>query len=175
MVAFDESELNDAKDVDTIDGDCYVEDGLVLQKLVESFRDVHDNEMLMTVQALNRAFQVRTSDLVGGDNMVGAKVTFVDTDGDLHRAIVVEPEVAGMSAAKAYDPHKDEMVDPSNYPMGTVNLVHAKEGSLGGDDSYFSRLDDLVMVTSVTPARKPDTTYCYYAGWDYHDSQMDEE
>lgn len=171
MVSFDEDELNEAQHVETIDGDYYVDDGLLLEKLTEAFRDHHNEEMFMTMQALNRAYQVRTSDLVGDGNMVGAKVTFVDGDGDLHRAIVVEPEVSGMSAGKAYDPYRDEMVDPSNYPLGTVNLVYAKEGMLGGEDSYFSSLDDLEMSTSVTPARKPDTTYCYYAGWDYHDEK----
>lgn len=171
MVAFDEDELNEAKMVESIDGDYYIDKSVALTGLAEAFSREGHPQLAQTIRAVNRVWNIRTTDIVGGNNMVGAKVTYVDGEGELHRGVVIEPEVSGMSANEAYDPNKGEMVDPSEYPMGTVNLVYGKEDEIGEDEFYFSRFDDLEVATSITPARKPDTTYCYYAGWDYYDSQ----
>lgn len=97
----------------------------------------------------------------------GSRVTFIDSDGEAHTAIVMEPEVASMSTDEAWDPYKEKMVNPQEeYPLGTVQLVYTPEYNLS-DGFNFDRISDLEVATSVTPATKPDTTYCYYAGWDY--------
>lgn len=105
----------------------------------------------------------------------GARVTFVDDDGDAHTAIVLEPEVATMAADEAYDPYRDEMVDPrEEYPLGTVQLVYPTGDQTWPEDFVFSRTKDLEVATSVTPAKEPGQTYCYFSGWDYAHSQADE-
>lgn len=97
----------------------------------------------------------------------GSRVTFIDRDGEAHTAIVMEPEVASMQSDEAWDPYREEYVDPQEaYPLGTVQLVYTPEYNLS-DGFNFDRISDLEVATSVTPARKPDTSYCYYAGWDY--------
>lgn len=157
-----------------IDGE-FVDDDAALLGLIERFDQIDKNGLADALRAVRRARRIKTSDLVGNDNMIGARVTFVDDDGDPHRAIVLEPEVAGMPASKAYDPHKDEMVDPSDYPMGTVQLIHGDGWEFGTDTGFFDRVESdtsgtgLAAATSVTPARSPDDTYCYFAGWDYFD------
>lgn len=173
MVAFDEEDLNEAQHVDSIEGDFYIDNQVILSKLAQDLDRQQHPKLAQTIRAVGRVWSIRTTDIVDGSNMVGAKVTYVDGDGELHRGVVIEPEVAGMSANEAYDPNRDEMVDPSEYPMGTVNLVYGKEDEIGEDEFYFSRFDDLEVATSITPARKPDTTYCYYAGWDYYNDQAE--
>lgn len=97
----------------------------------------------------------------------GARVTYVDGDGEAHTAIVLEPEVSAMRTSEAWDPHREEMVDPQEaYPLGTVQLVYPSDGNFS-DGYFFDRLSTLEDATSVTPANGPDDRYCYYAGWDY--------
>lgn len=147
-----------------------VDDADLLEAVVGSFEDSGYTDLADVLRVVNRVYRIKTTDLVGGDNMVGARVTFVDDDGDAHRAIVIEPHVADMPADEAYDPHKGEMVDPSNYPLGTVQLIYGEGGDFGTDDYFFSSASrDLEVATSVTPARSPDATYAYFAGWDYAD------
>jgi hypothetical protein len=94
-------------------------------------------------------------------------VTFLDKDGDPHTAIVLEPEVASLGVEEAWDPYREEYVNPQEaYPLGTVQLIYPEEGQFT-QDYFFDRLSGLECATSVTPARKPDQSYCYYAGWDY--------
>lgn len=98
----------------------------------------------------------------------GSRVTFVDDDGEAHTAIVLEPEVASMPAGEAYDPYRDEMVDPrESYPLGTVQLIYPSGDEIWPDDFVFSRTDDIEPATSVEPASGPDGTHVYYPGWEY--------
>ena len=152
-----------------------IPDGVLLERLIHSFDDKGYDEMRRTIQAVNRAYRVQSTDIVGDDRMLGARVSFVDMDGDAHRAIVMEPHVEELGTTEAYDPRRDEMVDPSTYPMGTVQLIHAEDGEFGDDDFFFDRPDDLAIKTSVTPAKGPDARYAYFAGWDLADEQRDEE
>lgn len=166
--------------VDFKDYEYRADDGAILEALIKSFEDSSYDDLADVLRVVNRAFRIKTTDLVGNDNMIGARVTFVDTDGDAHRAIVIEPEVASMGANEAYDPNRDEMVDPSNYPLGTVQLIYGHGGDFGTDDYFFDRLTSdtdgrgLEVATSVTPARSPDDTYAYFAGWDYADERRDD-
>lgn len=146
----------------------------LLQSLIESFEYSTKTEAYADVlRHVKRAYRIRTTDLVGNDRMVGARVTFVDDDADPHRGIVIEPEVGSMSSNEAYDPRKDEMVDPSDYPLGTVQLIYGAGGEFGCDGYFFDRTAKLNVATSVQPATSPDDTYCYFAGWDYFDSVKD--
>lgn len=148
------------------DSKVLVSNEVLLEELIDGFEDKNYDDFAETLRAVNRAYLIKTTDLVDNNNMVGARVTFVDKDGDAHRAIVIEPSVADMSVDEAWDPHRQEMVDPSTYPLGTVQLIYGSDGELGTDDYFFSRTDDLEVATSVIPAREPDSTYCYYVGWD---------
>jgi len=173
MPSLDDEDLNEA--FDDLDFDYTVDEDVLLQALIDAFGKTGKSNFADVLRVVKRAHRISTSDLVGSDNMVGARVTYVDGDGEPHRAIVLEPEVSGMNADEAYDPNRDEFVDPSDYPMGTCQLVHGDGWEFGTDDGFFDRLESdrdgrgLSIATSVTPARKPDTTYCYYAGWDYVD------
>jgi len=159
-----------------LNGD-YVDDDEALLSLIESLEKTHPG-LADAVRAVRRARRIKTSELVGGDNMIGARVTFVDNDGDPHRGVVIEPEVSSMPGGEAYDPNRDEFVDPSDYPMGTVQLVRG-DGWEFGIDGFFDRIKSekdgrgLRAETSVTPAREPDSAYCYFAGWDYFDEHAD--
>lgn len=160
-----------------------IDDDVLLEALIENFnKSWTDNMVTDVLRGIRRANSIRTTDLVGSDNMIGARVSYVDSDGDAHRAIVLEPEVAGFGQ-ECYDPQRDEMVDPSTYPIGTCQLIYAdsENGDFGVGDYLFDRLESdhpnrgLKVATSVTPAAKPNSTYCYYAGWDYVDSQRESE
>jgi len=168
----EDDKLVDAKltagDQDIILG---TKEGLAIRFPETDVRSMGRNARGVKGISLNKDDQVVAMDIVDDNNMVGAKVTYVDDDGELHRGIVIEPHVSEMGADEAYDPHKDEMVDPSEYPMGTVNIIYGKDEEIGDDDSYFYKFDDMELVTSVYPARKPDVNFCYYAGWDYYNSQ----
>lgn len=150
-----------------------------LEALIEHFESTGRPAFAQSCRAIRRAFRITTTDLVGNDNMIGARVTFVDTDGDPHRAIVLEPEVSSIGG-KAYDPYKDEIVDPSEYPLGTVQLIRGDGWEFGTDTGFFDRVESqsqgrgLRAETSVTPATSPDDTYCYFAGWDYFDDVFEE-
>lgn len=150
-----------------------------LEALIDHFDATDRPAFAESCRAIRRAFRIQTTDLVGADNMIGARVTFVDTDGEPHRAIVLEPEVSGLHTP-AYDPHRDEMVDPSEYPMGTVQLIRGDGWEFGTDDGFFDRVESdhpgrgLRAETSVTPATSPDDTYCYFAGWEYVDQYREE-
>jgi hypothetical protein len=97
----------------------------------------------------------------------GSRVTFIDADGEAHTALVMEPDVASMSADEAWDPYHEEYVNPQTaYPLGTVQLVYTPDYNLS-DGFNFDRLSGLEAATSVTPATNPDQTYCYYSGWSY--------
>lgn len=173
MPSLDEADLNEAHEKS--DFDYTVDEDVLLQAVIDAFDTVGRENFADVLRVVKRAYRITTSDLVGSDNMVGARVTYVDGDGDPHRAIVLEPEVSGMNADEAFDPNKGEMVDPSDYPMGTCQLVYGDGWELGTDEGFFDRLESdrdgrgLAIATSITPARSPDATYCYYAGWNYVD------
>lgn len=181
-MAIDEDELNDARDIDTIDGDYYLDEDVHLRELIQSFEKTHHGEAFVEIlQAVRRAHRVKTTDLVDNKEMMGARVTFIDGDGEPHKALVMEPHISeslsGMD--EAYDPRKGEMVDPSEYPLGTVQLVYGSGGEFGEDGYFFDRLVSdspgrgLEVATSVTPATHPRQQYAYYAGWDYYDELLD--
>lgn len=160
-------------------GDEYAHDDDVLAALIDRFDATGDDNFADALRHVRAARRIKTSELVGNDNMIGARVTFVDGDGDPHRAIVLEPEVSGIGT-EAYDPHRDEMVDPSEYPLGTVQLIRGDGWEFGDDyDGFFDRVQSehsgrgLKAETSVTPATSPDSTYCYFAGWEYFDKSYD--
>lgn len=118
------------------------------------------------VRSIQQVLAARGHTPDAGDEMYGARVTFVDDDGDAFAGFVMEPHVTELPAERAYDPNKDEYVDPGDYPMGTVQLVYFP-GGVPGDDVFFDRPDDLEVATSVTPATHPEDTYCYFPGWDH--------
>lgn len=99
----------------------------------------------------------------------GARVTFVDGDGDAHCGLIVEPDITH-AGGEAWDPRRGEMVDPREaYPHGTVQLVHGP--ALGPGDGFVDRSSDLDVATSVSPATGPDDTYCYYPGWEHAEAE----
>lgn len=100
------------------------------------------------------------------DEMYGARVTYVDDDGDAYAGFVMEPHVTEMPYEEAWDPHKEEYVDPADYPMGTVQIAYFP-GGIPGEDMFFDRVDDLEAETSLPPATHPEDTWCYFPGWDY--------
>jgi len=158
---------DDVRDFDGVDDTkVLVDDRVLLEAVIESFDSSGYSDLCDVLRVVNRVYRIKTTDLVGGDNMIGARVTFADSDGDAHRAIVLEPHVAEMGASKAYDPNRGEMVDPSTYPLGTVQLIYAP---FGEDGFFFDRPSDLEVATSVAPATSPDATYAYFAGWEYAD------
>lgn len=137
--------------------------------LTEFFED--DNRTLAFLSnAVQSASQARWQNRVSDFNdtaRYGSRVTFVDSDGEAHTALVMEPEVASMSADEAWDPYQEKYVDPKTaYPLGTVQLVYTPEFDLS-DGFNFDRISDLEVATSVAPAKEPEQTYCYYAGWEY--------
>lgn len=169
----DVNEAHPNQDVDYI-----VPEDVVLQAVIDAFDKTGRESFADVLRVVKRAYRIETSDLVGGDNMIGARVTFVDRDGEPHRALVLEPNVGNIFDDEAYDPRKGEMVDPSDYPMGTVQLVRGDGWEFGEDfDGLFDRVESdspgrgLKAETSVPPARKPDAGYCYFAGWGYHDEK----
>lgn len=98
----------------------------------------------------------------------GARVTFVDEDGEPHTALVMEPAVTMDGGSEAWDPHQEKMVDPrEEYPLGTVQLIYTPEFDLSSEEGFFDRISNLEVATSVTPARGPDDTYCYYSDWEH--------
>lgn len=101
-----------------------------------------------------------------GDEMYGARVTYVDADGEAYAGVVMEPNVTEMTYDEVYDPNKDEFVDPADYPMGTVQLLYYPDG-IPGEDVFFDRLSDLEVATSVTPATHPGDEFAYFPGWEY--------
>lgn len=119
------------------------------------------------IQSVCRARDEARGHELGDATRYGARVTFVDGEGEAHTALVLEPEVTSMTADEAWDPYRGEYVNPAEaYPLGTVQLVYTPEFDLS-DGFNFDRIGDLEVATSVTPAKEPDQTYCYYAGWDY--------
>lgn len=111
-------------------------------------------------------------DADAGENMYGSRVTYVDEDENRHTAIVLEPNVTEMPYEKAYDPNKEEYVDPEDYPWGTVQLIYPSNGKFSVHDTdddngfFFDRMGVLESATSVPPAYGPDDTMCYFPGWE---------
>ncbi len=118
------------------------------------------------VQNIQQVLSARGFKPGDGDEMYGARVTYVDDDGNAYAGIVMEPHVTEMPHEQAWDPHEEEYVDPADYPMGTVQIVYYP-GGIPGDDVFFDRLDNLEVKTSLPPATHPDDTWCYFPGWDY--------
>lgn len=134
--------------------------------LSERFQDMGDESLARLANAIQSVAQARDGDL-GDTSRYGARVTYVDGDGEAHTALVMEPEVAQMNATQAWDPHREEYVNPQEaYPYGTVQLVYTPGFGLS-DGFNFDRKDDLEVATSVSPATEPGQTLCYYSGWDY--------
>lgn len=120
-----------------------------------------------SIQAVCRARAQHRGHQLTDTTRYGARVTYVDDDGEAHTAIVMEPEVAAMTSNEAWDPYQEEYVNPQEeYPLGTVQLVYTPNYDLS-DGFNFDRIDHLEVATSVMPAQEPDSTRCYYAGWEY--------
>lgn len=120
-----------------------------------------------SIQSVCRARWQNRGSKFSGRSRYGSRVTFVDGDGDAHTALVMEPEVSSMQSDEAWDPNKGEYVNPQEeYPLGTVQLIYTPDYNLS-DGFNFDRLSDVEVATSVTPAKSPDGTYCYYPGWEY--------
>lgn len=160
-------------------GDDWHGDDETLAALINRFEEIDMKPFADAIRHVRGAYRIKTSDLVGADNMIGARVSFVDGDGVPHRAIVIEPEVSG-TTGPCYDPYRDAMVDPSDYPLGTVQLIRGDGWEFGTDEGFFDRLQSdsdgrgLVAETSVVPAKSPESTYCYFAGWEYADNHRDD-
>jgi hypothetical protein len=133
--------------------------------LTEFFEE-DDQTLARLANAIQSVCRAQASDL-DDRSRYGARVTFVDEDGEAHTAIVLEPEVASMQTDRAWDPYHGEYVNPAEaYPLGTVQLIYTPEFALS-DGFHFDRASDLAVATSVQPATSPDQTYCYYSGWSY--------
>lgn len=160
-------------------GDAWHSDDETLAALIERFDQMEMGRMADALRHVRRAYRIRTSDLVGNENMIGARVTYVDGEGEPHRGIVLEPEVSDIGG-ECWDPNKGETVDASEYPMGTVQLIRGDGWEFGSEDGFFDRLESdhpgrgIRAETSVTPATSPDDTYCYFAGWEYADRDLDQ-
>lgn len=139
------------------------------QALFEHFED-DDRTLAMLANAIQSVCRARWESRghkLNDQTRYGSRVTFVDGDGEAHTALVMEPEVASMNVDEAWDPYHEEYVNPQEaYPLGTVQLIYTTDYNLS-EGFNFDRKSDLEVATSVTPAKGPDQTYCYYAGWDY--------
>jgi hypothetical protein len=134
--------------------------------LADYFEGEGDEQVAKMLHAVAGLASARFRDFSGDEAMYGARVTYIDTDSEPHAAIVIDPGVSTAGPGPLYDPTRDELVEPGSYPMGTVNLVYLKDGEFTEENPYCSRLNDLVMETSVTPLTPDSTTHVYYAGWD---------
>lgn len=139
----------------------------VARALCEFYEEAVDEPLARLANNIASVAQARSQDL-GDTSRYGARVTFVDDDdGDPHTAIVLEPSVTSMQVDEAWDPYREEYVNPQEaYPLGTVQLIYPEEGQFT-QDYFFDRLSGLACATSVTPASTPEQTHTYYAGWDY--------
>jgi hypothetical protein len=143
------------------------EDAVVAAKMLYEYLDGNNyDRMAPIVHSISNILQSRYGDWDADEGMYGSRVTFVDTDGESHTAIVMEPNVSEMTHDRAWDPNREEYVDPEEYPWGTVQLVYTPYYDLS-DGFNFDRKDDLKVATSVTPATEPEQCYAYYPGWDY--------
>lgn len=138
----------------------------VARALGDHFEKREDRTLKRMANAIASVMEAR-DDYEGDRGRYGSRVTFIDSDGDAHTAIVMEPEVGAISEPKAWDPYREEMVDPREaYPLGTVQLIYTPGFDLS-DGFNFDRKSDLEVMTSVPPARTPEETHCYYPGWDF--------
>jgi hypothetical protein len=166
------------EDVGWHDGHVDVDEDAVLGALIEDWDKRGTTKFSDALRHIRRAQAIRTTDLVGSQRMIGARVTYIDQDGEPHRGIVLEPEVDGIGG-QAYDPQKGELVDPSEYPLGTVQLVRGDGWEFGSEDGFFDRVQSdspgrgLKAETSVTPAASEDDTHVYFAGWGYYDEHSE--
>lgn len=169
--AVTESEYRDGYTVD-ID--------FVMDRLIEEYDKKSVSTFSDALRHVRRAHNIRTTDLVGNQRMIGARVTYIDNDGTPHRGICLEPEVESLGTSPVYDPNKDEMVDPSQYPLGTIQLIRGDGWEFGTDTGFFDRVQSdtkgrgLRAETSVTPGTGLDDTHCYFAGWGFFDEHADE-
>lgn len=128
------------------------------------YQNDHLAHLANVIQSVCRARAQEVDDT----SRYGARVTFIDREGDPHTGIVLEPEVASLGIEEAWDPYREEMVTPQEaYPLGTVQLIYPSGGAQWGEGFFFDRKSNLEVATSVVPARDPEDTYCYYAGWEY--------
>jgi len=146
--------------------------------LVEYFDSDHgyqDDTLAHLANCIQSTCRAR-SDSFDHTSRYGSRVTFIDSDGEAHTAIVLEPEVASLHVEEAYDPYLDEYVNPQEaYPLGTVQLIYPSDGKQWTGDFFFDRKSNLDVATSVQPATKPGQTHVYYAGWDYALDYADDE
>lgn len=141
--------------------------------LSEYFEAEGDDTFSIILARIAAIAQAKWQD-INDTSRYGARVTFVDGEGEAHTAIVLEPEVSSMPGERAWDPYQEKMVNvQEEYPLGTVQLVYPADGQFSITDKddpdyfFFDRVSNLEAATSVTPARGPDDTYVYYPGWDY--------
>lgn len=142
-------------------------DAVTAAKMLYQYLDGNSHDrMAPVVHSISTILQARHGDWDAGDSMYGSRVSFIDSDGEVHTAVVMEPQVSEMVHEEAWDPNRGEYVDPEEYPWGTVQLVYTPGYDLS-DGFNFDRKSDLEVATSVTPATHPDDTYAYMPGWDY--------
>lgn len=174
MPGFKEEDVhrNDSEDLDF---DLTINDEVVFDALIDAMKSLGYDDIVEALQAAKRTYTIKNNP-PNVDGMVGAKVTYVDGEGQAYRALVIEPDVGNDLSYldEVYDSNKDEYVDPTSYPFGTAQLIRQKDGEFG-EDAFFSRPSDLVSETSVPPATHPQDKHCYFAGWDYYDNLQSEE
>lgn len=180
MPSLNEEDLNECE-FDELDFDYTVDEDILLEALIEAFSKTGQEDFAEVLQVVRRAHRLKTEEFIGKEGAIGAQVTYIDGNGEPHRGIILEPEVSSMSANEAYDPNKDEMVDPSQYPAGTCQLIYGDGWDFGVGDGFFDRLKSdhkgrgLEVATSVTPGTVKGQEYAYYAGWDYFDRLTEDE
>lgn len=151
-----------------------IDDVATVARAIGDYFGENDDNLARMANAIASVAEAR-KDYDSDHSRYGARITFVDTEGDPHTAIVLEPEVAVLDAPEAWDPHRGEMVDPREaYPLGTVQCIYPSDGKQWTDGFFFDRLSGLETATSVQPATGPDDAYCYYPGWEYADADRDD-
>lgn len=91
------------------------------------------------------------------------KQELVEPDGLIKiKGIVYDPSVADAPDGDYWDPDKQEYRTPSEYPMGTVNLIVPEKDDEEFGDDYVSGVKEM---TSVVPADGDPGPYEYTPGW----------
>jgi len=140
---------------------------LALTEYFDSDAGFQDDALANLSDTIQTVCRVRANEDIDDSTRYGSRVTYVDGNGDSHTGLVMEPEVGSMRADEAWDPYYEEYVNPDEaYPLGTVQLIYTPEFNLS-EGFNFDRIDDIEVATSVAPAKGPDMTHCYYAGWHY--------
>ena len=108
MPSLNDDDLNESPD--KFDWDYTADEDVLLQAVIDAFDKGGRENFADVLRVVKRAYRIKTSDLVGSDNMIGARVTYVDGDG--------EPEVV-VTVADADDGARIAVHDATGSHLAT--------------------------------------------------------